>query len=140
LKTVCELNIRVKSYQKKEHVKTTSLSFSHWRDSFGSTGSTVRTMDLCIADMFLCHYINATKIDCELDPRVKKLLYLCSCPYVSMLEHSLCLCPYVSMLVPLCFYDQNFFYAPVLMFLCLYPYVSMIGTFTTLLSLCFYAP
>ena len=58
----------------KGDVKTTSLSFSHWRDSFGSTGSTVRTMDLCIADMFLCHYINATKIDCELDPRVKKLL------------------------------------------------------------------
>ena len=30
-------------------------------------------------------------------------------------------------------------YTCVLMFLCSYPYVSMIGTFSTLMSLCFYA-
>ena len=105
----------------KGDVKTTSLSLSP-----SLTGEIV--LDLlavlpkpwifCMDDMFLCHYINVTKIICELDPRVKKLLYLCSCPYVSMLKHSLYLCPYVSMLVPLCFYDRNFFYAHVLMFLC----------------------
>ena len=30
----------------KGDVKTTSLSFSHLRDSFGSTGRTAQTMDL----------------------------------------------------------------------------------------------
>ena len=118
LKTVCEMNIRVKSYQKKET----------WKPPLSPSLTCEIVLDLlavlpkpwifCMADMFLCHYINVTKIICELDPRAKKLLYLCSCPYVSMLEHSLYLCPYVSMLVPLCFYDRNFFYAHVLMFLC----------------------
>ena len=118
LKTVCELNIRVKSYQKKET----------WKPPLSPSLTGEIVLDLlavlpkpwifCMADMFLCHYINVTKIVCELDPRAKKLLYLCSCPYVSMLELSLYLCPYVSMPVPLCFYDRNFFYAHILMFLC----------------------
>ena len=67
-----------------------------------------------------------TKTICELDPRVKKLLYVCSCPYVFMLEHILFLSLYVSMLMPVCFYSRNIFDAHVCMFLYSCPYISML--------------
>ena len=72
-------------------------------------------------DLKLCIKISeifVTKTVCELDPRVKKLRYICTCLYVSMLEHILCSGSYISMLVPVCFYAQNTFSAQVPMFLC----------------------
>jgi len=102
------------------------------------------SMSLCMTDASMTNYeylwcLNSnfkivhknltdlmTKTVCELDPWVKKLLYVCSCPYVFMLEHILFLSLYVSMLMPVCFYSRNIFDAHVCMFLCSCPYISML--------------
>ena len=100
-------------------------------------------------DLKLCIKISeifVTKTVCELDPRVKKLLYVCSCPYVFMLDACLstflCSCQFASitetfsMLMSLCFYARahiflysNIFYACIPIFICFCPYVFMLKFF-----------
>ena len=97
-----------------------------------------------------------TKTVCELDPRVKKLLYVCSCPYVFMLyaclSTFLCSCQFASitkifsMLMSLCFYARahiflysNIFYACIPIFICFCPYVFMLKFFSMLIFICFHA-